>query len=330
MADKAVAVVSPDAAKARALAIIKQHTEAVSYVRTEDLDTSALFMPVVSYILPTKEDFYDPIPGIGIMAKPPLVNLIAEKSGTNILRTETSKRGEYIWVGHAFGEKRQPDGTMRTGDASYEFDAEKRAELDAINQPGKYNTEIAKRKHLLETAKFGEQRAVTGAQFALIHKMAHVSRSFKTAEELKRGMMVLRIDRNVDGLLQDPAMREAVIAHALGATRTLFGSAAPHELVERDVTPEAVTESPEAPLGGESAGADPFDDEPAQPPLDLARTALEEWASSDLVKAHPRAGPAVTALLAKADATLEEIQSMLAKCKELQDLREKQKAGGGA
>lgn len=334
MADKAVAVVSSHEAKAKALKVLEDNKDCVSFVRREDLDTGAMFVPVVSVIKPTPEDFYEPIPQIGLMARPPLVNLMREKAGINILRTETSKRGEFVWVAHVYGEKRQPDGSMLSGDASYEFNVDVRGELDFLNQPGKYNNDIAKRHHILDMAKSGESRAVTGAQHALIHKLAHVTRSFKSPAELARGMILLRIDINTDGMLSSPEMREAAIAHALGATRTLFGSPAPHELVERNVTPE---ESPEAPLGGESAGADPFD-EPAQPTpepspeqtaLAEARAKLADWAASDLVKAHPRAGPAVQALLAQADATLEDINSMLAKCKELQDLRAKQ-AGGAA
>ena len=210
-------------ARAKALAILNSEPGCISYVRPEDLETAALFIPVVSIIKPTKDDFYPPIPGIGIMAKPMLVNLICEKAGIRILRTETSKRGEYVYVAHCFGEKQMPDGAMEPKDASYEYDAEKRAELDAINQPEKYGTDIAKRKHLLETAKFGEQRAVTGAQHALIHKIAKCARSFKTPEELMRGMKVIRYDRNINGVLADPGLRSAALDRMLGATETVYG-----------------------------------------------------------------------------------------------------------
>lgn len=334
MADKAVAVVTPDAAKARALAIIKQHTEAVSYVRTEDLDTQGMFLPVVAVIAMVPADLHQ-LAGEMMMPKKHHVDRMAEAAGVNVTSVDVQHPSPHVWTAKAHGTKRAPDGTMREGEGEYAFDAEKYAELDFLkDEKGKYTTEKAKRIHLLEYGKFGHQRASTGARLALIRFFCKCPTAFKRGE-LPKAMIFARVDLNTDGLLATPEMREAAIAHALGATRTLFGSEAPHEFVERNVTPPVSPTEPEAaPLGGESAGADPFDDEPAQPttteptPLDLARTALEEWGSSDLVKAHPRAGPAVTALLAKADATLEEIQSMLAKCKELQDLREKQKAGG--
>jgi hypothetical protein len=104
---------------------------------------------VVSVIKPVPGDFHEPIPGIGILPKVQLMSLLREKAGVSILRTDTGKRGEYVWTAHAFGEKRQPDGSMLPDDASYEFDAEKRAELDFINQPQKYGSEVAKRKHVL-------------------------------------------------------------------------------------------------------------------------------------------------------------------------------------
>jgi hypothetical protein len=238
-------------AKRKAMAVLELGKNCMSYVLPEDLETSLLFVPVVSIIRPTKEDFYDPIPQVGIMAKPPLMNLIKEKAGVEIIRTDTAKRGEFIWIAHAWGEKRQPDGSMITQDASYEFDAEKRSELDCINQPQKYNTDVLKRKHLLETAKFGEQRAVTGAQHALICKLAKCARSFKTPEELMRGMTVVRIDRNTDGILSDPQMREAALRNAMGARDELFGP--------RNATPKP--DAIEAPADEEKPSDDFADDE---------------------------------------------------------------------
>jgi hypothetical protein len=259
-------------AKAKALAILNSEPGCISYVRPEDLETAALFIPVVSIIKPTAEDFYPPIPKIGIMAKPPLVNLLREKAGIDILRTETEKRGEFIWHAHVFGQKRQPDGTMLSDDANYEFDAEKRSELDALNQPDKYRTDIDKRRHLLETAKFGEQRAVTGAQHALIHKLAHCARSFTTPQELMRGMKVLRIDRNVNGIMADPNMRGAIIQHALGSTEQVFGpkeiekqsAAAP----QRRIDPDSGEITEPAPLEEGQESLFPEEKPPEEPPFE--------------------------------------------------------------
>jgi len=250
-------------AKAKALAILNSEPGCISYVRPEDLETAALFIPVVSIIKPTAEDFYPPIPKIGIMAKPPLVNLLREKAGIDILRTETEKRGEFIWHAHVFGQKRQPDGTMLSDDANYEFDAEKRSELEVLNHPDKYRTDIDKRRHLLETAKFGEQRAVTGAQHALIHKLAHCARSFTTPQELMRGMKVLRIDRNVNGIMADPNMRGAIIQHALGSTEQVFGpkglEVQPAAAPQRKIDPDSGEITEQAPM--EEGQADLFHDD---------------------------------------------------------------------
>jgi len=210
-------------AKARAREIIESNQDCISYVSPEDLETQSLFIPVVSVIKPQPGDFYDAIPRVGIMAKPPLVNLIREKAGIEIVRTETEKRAEFVYVAHVYGRKRQPDGTMLTDDASYEFDAKTRAELDWLESPDRYMTEARKKKRLLTLVKFGEQRAVTGAQHALIHKLAHVARSFKTPQELMRGMIICRIDRNVEGILADPGMRELAVDWMLGANKKVFG-----------------------------------------------------------------------------------------------------------
>jgi hypothetical protein len=270
-------------ARDRALKIIEQNPGCVSYVRPEDLNTQSLFIPVVSVIKPTREDFYDLIPEIGIMGKPPLVNLIREKAGVEILRTETEKRGEWIWHAHVYGQKRQPDGTMIPGDASYEFDVEKRCKLDFITNPTKYPNDIAKEKHLLKTAKFGEQRAVTGAQHALIHKLAHVARSFKTPEELMRGMIVCRIDRNIDGMLADPEMKKLAMNQAIGVTMEIYGSKKPLAIeadagsMEPAAQAEAQSEAEAEPVP-ETDATDLFEDDlpwEQQKPADRLKTLLK-------------------------------------------------------
>ncbi len=295
-------------AKARALKIIEQNPGCQSYVRPEDLETAALFIPVVSVIMPAKDDFYDPIPGIGIMGKPQLVNLIREKAGIEIVRTETSKRGEHIWVAHVWGQKRQPDGSMLPEDASYEFNADERAELDFINQPSKYSGDVAKRKHILELAKFGEQRAVTGAQHALIHKLAHVARSFKTPEELMRGMIVSRVDRNVNGVLADPTLRGAALDRMLGATETVFG---PKQIegqpVARTVNEQTGEVLPQQP------SVDDFelepDPEPSSNPIQSTRALLEGY--RERIKASSKATQLLDSLLADPNTTLEQMNKAI-------------------
>ena len=320
-------------AKAKALAILATEPNCISYVRPEDLETASLFIPVVSIIKPLKEDFYDPIPGIGIMAKPQLVNLLREKAGINIISTETSKRGEFIWVAHVCGEKRQPDGSMLMQDASYEFDAEKRCELDAINQPQKYGTEITKRKHLLETAKFGDQRAVTGAQHALIHKLAKCARSFKTPDELMRGMKVLRIDRNINGVLADPALRNAALDRMLGATETVFGP--PRQIEGQPVARTVDVESGEV-LQTEADDGEmllfPSDEPKPEPsPVDKLKEILATFKSTIPAKAATGKGETVhsliDAMIADKAATEEQANSMIDRCNQYVQALKDRKAG---
>lgn len=328
MGDNQVVIVTPDAAKARALAILKQHTEAISFVRSEDLETQGMFLPVVSVIPATPDDFHR-LGGGQMMPKKHQVDRMGEAAGVNVTSVDVEHPSRHVWVGKAHGTKRMPDGSMREGEAEYEFDAEKYAELDFLkDDKSKYTSDKAKQIHLLEYAKFGRQRASTGARLALIRYFCKCPTSFSAAD-LPKAMAFARVDLNTDGLLQTPEMREAAIAHAVGATSALFGPAQP---AVRNVTPAVVEQkSVDAPLGGESAEPDPFD-EPAQPskqdptPEQEARATLEEWAQSDVVKGHAKASAAVAAMLAKPDATLAEMTELAEKCKALATLR----TGGAA
>lgn len=301
-------------AKARALKLIEANKDCTSYVRPEDLDTAALFVPVVSVIKPQREDFYDPIPEVGIMAKPPLMNLIREKAGVEILRTETSKRGPHIWVAHAWGQKRMPDGTMLPGDASYEFNSDERCELDFVqDKNSKYTSEIAKRKHILKTARFGEQRAVTGAQHALICKLAKVARSFKSPEELMRGMIVSRVDRNVNGVLADPELRAAALDRMLGASDDVYG---PQKQIPRTydletqerIDPPAATGTPALP--GQMSLLEGFEDDAAElTPVQKAIELLKTY--RDTFKNSSKALKLIEDTIAKPDVTLQDVNLVI-------------------
>lgn len=328
MADRQVAVIDQAEAKRRALEVIKAHTEAVSFVRQEDLDTQGMFVPVVSVIPCTPEDFHQ-LGGGQMMPKKHQVDRMGEAAGVNVTSISVEHPSEYVWVGKAHGTKRMPDGSMRDGEADYAFDVEKYAELDFLkDKNGKYTTEVSKRIHLLEYAKFGTQRASTGARLALIRYFCKCPTSFDRSG-LPRGMAFARVDLNTDGLLQTPEMRQAAIAHAVGATRDLFGPGYGNtpEAQERNVTPEG------QPQGG--AAPDPFDDEPAQPitdeptpeekELDEARSSLQEWAESDVVKGHAKASAAVATMLANPQATIDEVKELIGKCRKLAE-----RAGGAA
>ena len=320
-------------AKARALKIIEANPGCASYVRPEDLETQALFIPVVSVIKPIADDFYPAIPKVGIMAKPQLVNLLKEKAGINITRTETSKRGDYVYVAHVWGDRRQPDGTMLTEDTSYEWDCNVRAELDYLSQPDNYKGDIAKRKHLLELAKFGEQRAVTGAQHSLIHKLAHVARSFKTPEELMRGMIVSRIDRNINGVLADPQMRAAALDRMLGATDAIYGTKQlESQPIPRTVDVESGEVLPEHEEDdGEQLVFPSGDPQPEPSPVDKLKEMLATFKASIPAKAHNATGETVhsmiDAIIAKADASEGQVNEMIDRCNQYVQAMKGRKAG---
>lgn len=308
MSEKAVAVVNASDARARALALIDANQDAISFVRQEDLDTQGLFVPVVSVLNLDRSDFHDLGAG-AMMPKSHHVSRMAEYAGVFIHAVQVRQVGEFAWIGNATGEKRMPDGTMRPGAQEYLYDAEKRAELDVLKDTkDKYSTEKAQRIHLLETAKFGVQRAGTGARLALIRYFCKTPTSFKQ-NELQKAMLFSRVDVNTDALLADPEMRGAAIDHALGAERALFGP--------RDVTPKpAQIEAPP-----EADGADEFDDGPvtSEEPV-LGEEKQQKWqAIQEYVETYnlPEKGLArVTALTAVlSTAPLEDFDDLLGRLK---------------
>lgn len=317
-------VLTANDARERALAVIKSHTEAVSFVRQEDLDTQGMFLPVVSVVPITPADVHQ-LGGGSLMPKSHHVNRMGEAAGVNVTSVEVTHPSPYVWVAKAHGTKRMPDGSMREGEGEYSFDAEKYAELDFLkDEKGRYTSDASKRIHLLEYAKFGHQRASSGARLALIRFFCKCPTAFKR-DDMPRAMIFARVDLNTDGLLQAPEMREAAIAHAVGATRTLFGPA--QAMVDqaaagmRNITPATDTTG-QAAGGSEPAEEDPFADA-AQPiveeetPEQKARQALEEWLLHEAVAKHAKAPAAIRALLARQDAKIEELNDMLAKCRAL-------------
>lgn len=318
-------------ARDRALAVLNSEPNCFSLIRVEDLETAALFIPVVTIIKPAREDFYDPIPRIGIMAKPPLMNLIREKAGVEILRTDTSKRDEHIWVGHAYGQKRGPDGTMVPDDAGYEYNADERAEADILVSPDKYKTDAQKRLHVLEVAKFGEQRAFTGAQHALICKMAKVARAFRTPEELMRGMKILRYDRNVNGVLADPSLRSAALDRMLGATEAVYGKGEATKQLEATAAAAPRTVDPESGEVLEPTAQKPFElspddwEEPTPPKPDPVAEAKDNLRAYLKKMMPPKAFTEINAALDNQAATLEQINLLIDRCEAyLQKRAEKQ------
>ncbi len=305
-------------AKARALKIIEANKGCISYVRPEDLETATLFIPVVTAIIPVKQEFHEFIPNIGIMPRVPLMNRIREAAGVGITRTDTVQESEDVWVATSYGEKRKPDGTMEPDTATYEFNANTRSEMDFIKHPEKYTTDIAKRKHLLELRNFGRSKAETGSQLRLIAKLAKIERSFKTEADLLRGMVVLRYDRNVNGVLADPGLRQAALGQMLGAKDAVFGpQPAPLGIEMKDDAPAPRTFDAETGEMIEKPAATfeddlPWEDEKPEPSaLDAAKDALRAY----MKKALPqKALDQINAALSDSAVTLETVNALVDRC----------------
>jgi hypothetical protein len=265
-------------AKQKALKIISATPGAISFVNTQELETQSLFVPVVTILKASVDDFHN-LKGGAKMPKSYYTNQIAEATGVNITDVRVQKTGEYIWQGHAEGDRRMPDGTMRHGSGEYEFDAEKRAEEDWLSKPDDYKSEISKRKHVLEYARFGMQRASSGARLALIRYLAGIPTGFNQ-DNIQKAMIFCRVDRNVDGILTDPQMREAIINHALGATEQVFGpkqiEAAPTPRTV-DVQSGEVLPAAAQPKAGQAEIAFQDDIPWDEKPEDIARRKLESF-----------------------------------------------------
>ena len=209
--------------------------KALVFVNAEDLQTHSLFIPEVTMLAVARDEFHS-FSG-KLMPKSHVVDLIATASGVSFIAAEcsTRKEGESTWIGRAQGKKRLPDGTWRTSEArEYEFDVETRAELDFLNdKKNLYNTDTAKRYHVLELKKFARQRASTGARLNVIRELVHIPTAFKP-DDIEGGQMVFaRVALNTQRMLEEPEMRNAIIKNAIGATEDIFGPQA-----ERNVTPQ--------------------------------------------------------------------------------------------
>lgn len=209
----------------QAFELIQKHkaSQDLIFVTEEDLRTHTMFIPEVVVIHAAPDDFHN-ISG-NYMPKGYQTDRIGEASGISFIDSacSTRKESEYVWIGRSQGQKRSPDGTWRKSHVhEYEFDAEKRSQEDFLNHPDRYSTEILKKKRLLELARFGRQKAGTGAHLKVIRELTGMPISFKQ-QEVHKAMVFSRVAVNTDLLLADPEMREAAIKVALGASQQIYG-----------------------------------------------------------------------------------------------------------
>jgi hypothetical protein len=214
---------------------------------------------------------------------------------------------------------------METVDGVYEYDAEKRAEEDFLKQPDKYNSDASKRKHVLELCRFAQSKAVTGAQWIVIKKLAKIAASFKTPQELQRGMKLIRYDRNVNGILADPQMRAAAIDRMLGMAENIYGperkqlgvelAVAEGQPVERtvDVQSGEVIEPPKADEGQRTIEFEddiPWDETPTDMLKRKLRDYLPKFPPTNRTPGEQSAIDVIEAMVANKEATEEQLKDL--------------------
>lgn len=299
-----------------AIATLKQYQgdgNALVLVNEEDLHTQRMFVPVVTKIPVTKADFHDrPIQG-KMMPKSHHVDRIGEAAGVEFIDGGTRKEGDNAWVGWAQGRRRMPDGSWRTSSVQeYEFNVDDRSEEDFLNDTkNRYNSEVAKRKHVIELRKAARQRASTGARLRVVRELVGIPIAF-SPEDFQRALVVSRIALNTDEMLSDPSLRQAAVNHAVGAAESLFGGA------ERNVTPEAAQiEAPQEQAEQQPAASadddfdlDAGDDEPIGADKQRVWKALEEYDNAFTLP--PKAAAHIATFRSDLRAaSLEEMQKLL-------------------
>ena len=323
METKELAVVNNEA-----MQLVKKYQDekALVFVKEEDLRTQTMFVPEVTVLHAEATDFHN-ISG-RFMPKGYQTDRIGQASGVSFVQEGcgSRKEGDNIFVGYAQGKRRLPDGSWRFSSVcEYEFDVDVRSEEDFAadatkpDRDRKYKTEVSKAAHVLQLKKFARQRANTGARLRVIRELTGMPVSFKGAE-IQKAMIFARVAVNTDQLLADPATRQAAVNQALGIQNDLFG---PSKENARNVTPniEVAPEPEEQPeLSNE---ADPFAlDEEELSPIERARLSLEDYLNTDILKST--AVKIVKETLANENATLEELEKLMGRCKAYADAVESQ------
>lgn len=275
--------------KNNALAVIEQHKNdgALVFINENDLNPQSLFKTMTTKIPAVRTDFHDkPING-EMMPKAHHLQRIAEAAGItfdtkDIIKNETS------WTVTVTAIRRGPDGIMYHVDASYDYDWVDR-EKDGPK-------------------KFALQRAETGAQLRAIRKILGLPVTFNQ-ENFLRVVVVCRVVADTDKLLEDPEMRKAAIEIATNGAASIYGP--------KDVTPEREA------IAAPEVTAEPVEDNDDfatfdQAPEDARKALhvqLEDWLLAEPVASSKDASTMIRELIAKEDATVEEMQALIDRCK---------------
>jgi hypothetical protein len=245
-----------------------------------------------------------------LMLKREVVDRVGEANAISYVssgcRTWTETRDDAagkrtVFISEQQGKMRLPDGSYRTGSIQvYEFDPNLRAMLDVgvdeWNERTKQQRKDGKGKTVaalaMEYAKFGRQRAETGARLRVVKELTGMPTAFNS-EEAARPLVFSRVVQNTDYLLKTPEGRMLAAAQATGtqdviaalygkqALPGLGGEEAPEM---RDVTEGGGTDSAstEKNLAGEAAGDDWGNLKPARQTNEFEEISLrlEEYINS--------------------------------------------------
>ncbi len=306
-----------------ALEIIKKHeaNQDLVFVRPEDLNTQKFFVPEVTVLHATPDDFHT-ISG-QMMPKGYYTDRIGQAAGVSFVAENcgVKKDGENVYIGFAQGKRRLPDGTWRTSAVhEYEFDVDSRAREDFLSKPEKYKTAVDKERHTLEIKRFARQKAGTGAHLKVIRELVGIPISFKPGQ-VQKAIVVSRISVNTDELLSTPGMQQAAITQAVGAQAQLFEPG--HGNVEREVTEESEAPQTQAEEQPESFEDDiPWEEDQG----DVVRRGLQHYIDNnqEVYKLPAAALELAREMLANKETTLEALQDCDKRIKNYIERHEKQ------
>lgn len=319
------------------LQIIQEHekNQDLVFVRPEDLQTQRFFVPEITVLHATPEDFHNI--GGSMMPKGYFTDRIGQAAGVDFIAANCGvrKESETLWVGFAQGKRRLPDGSWRNSSVcEYCYDVEARAEEDFLKdskrekKDQKYSTEVDRKQHILEMKRFAHQKAGTGARLRVIRELVGIPIGFKPAQ-IQKAIVISRIAVNTDELLSEPSMQVAAIQQAVGIQQQIFGPGqgnVERKVIAEDAGLEIPVDEVHEPEGAQQEETIPFaDDIPwDENPMDIVRRGLQQYIDNNSEVYFLPEGllEIVTSVLAIPNVTLQALQDVEKRIKDYIDRKE--------